>query len=436
MLGRPSQVIARLTAANGRQIQPPSWALGPTLDRARPNIGYTPTAYASSVTSDLSTITAQHIPITAYRIEAWSGMPTATFEHFIRAFHRLGIHVLAYLNCYVAANDPRYAQVIAAGLEVRTASGAPYVVPRTNGAPAVILDFTNPATVAWWQGQVTSLLADGADGFMEDFGEQVMPDMHFANGQTGATLHNAYPVIYHQATRSALDAFQWAHPGRTVFSYVRSGYNGSARYEAGVFPGDETADWSRSSGLASLAPTMLNLAVGGAWGFTTDIGGYFASSATAPSSDLFLRWAAWSALTPYFRVHNNGLFGTRMPWDFGASTLSAYESLAALHNRALPLIEHLWSTADRTGMPIERPLWLAYPSDPRAATQNQEWMLGPDVLVAPVVTPSTSGRSVYLPAGCWQQAESGPRLRGGRNIWASSPVGTLPWFAHCGTHPI
>ena len=113
---------------------------------------------------------------------------------------------------------------------------------------------------------------------MEDFGEQVQVDMHFDNGSTGWSMHNRLAVLFHRATAQAVRGFERAHPGRRIFYYTRAGYSGtpgSARFEFANFPGDETTDWSRSSGLASLTPDMLNRGIGGAYGFTTDIGGFF-----------------------------------------------------------------------------------------------------------------------------------------------------------------
>ena len=98
---------------------------------------------------------------------------------------------------------------------------------------------------------------------MEDFGEQVMADMHFSDGSTGATMHNRIAVLYHRATREALDLYARSHPGRELFSYVRAGYwgsPGSAAYEQANFPGDETTDWSRSAGLASQTRTCSTAA--------------------------------------------------------------------------------------------------------------------------------------------------------------------------------
>ena len=177
---------------------------------------------------------------------------------------------------------------------------------------------------------------------MQDFGEQVQRDMHFADGSTGRTMHNRYPVIWHRLSRRILDDWQRDHPERgPIWFFTRAGYSGrpgSAAYEMGNFPGDETTDWSAGSGLRSLAPDMLNRAVGGAFGYTTDIGGYIDFIAPPPNAELFTRWSEWAALTPYFRVHNSASTGTRMPWFYGAETLATWKSLASLHQRALPLI--------------------------------------------------------------------------------------------------
>ena len=277
----------------------------------------------------------------------------------------------------------------------------------TTDAPSTALDFTNPATVAYWNGIVAQMLGTGADGFMEDFGEQIMPDMYFHGGQTGVTMHNFYPVMYHQVTRAAVNAYLAAHPGRTFFSYARSGYTGSTGYEYANFPGDETTDFGPASGLSSLAPDMLNRSVGGAYAYTTDIGGYFNYTGNT-SKELLLRWAAWAALTPLFRLHNDGLTGTTMPWNIDADTVAKYTAFANLHNRFVPLIAQLWQEADATGLPIVRPLWLGDPGDAYGAKIGQEWLLGPDVLVAPVVTSGRRPmRSIFRPAAGKIKTRSG-----------------------------
>src|SRR3712207_5818613 len=160
---------------------------------------------------------------------------------------------------------------------------------------------------------------------------------------------------------------------------------------------------------------MLNRSIGGAFGFNTDIGGYIDSYVDDLDKELYVRWAQWAALSPIFRVHNSCCSqGVVMPWDYDAETLRLWRAAAELHRRARPLIRSLWREGRRSGMPVTRPLWLQCPNDPRAAEQDQEWLLGPDVLVAPVVEDMARERKVYFPAGCWQHAETGKQYRGPR----------------------
>ncbi|MBV8062050.1 MAG: hypothetical protein JOY51_00565 [Nevskia sp.] len=180
---------------------------------------------------------------------------------------------------------------------------------------------------------------------------------------------------------------------------------------------------------------MLNRAVGGAYGYTTDIGGYEDLYTGPTSKELLLRWAEWAALSPFFRLHNSGSTGTQMPWDFDQETIDDYRMLSQLHQRAAPLILSLWQEAQSDGLPPTRPLWLAYPNDPVAAQQDQEWLLGPDVLVAPVVTEGATTQQVYLPTGCWTYQPDGSQRAGGATVTVAAPLGTLPYFFHCGTTP-
>ena len=318
-------------------------------------------------------------------------------------------------------------------------TGAPYVFGDGFGGKAAMIDFTNPAAVAWWSARVRAALSLGADGFMLDFGEEVLPGMHFHNGQNGLQMHNAYPVYYERATRRVLDGYQHSHPGRTFFFYTRAGYSGrpgSAAYENGNFPGDETTDWTRSSGIASLIPDMLNRGVGGAFGYTTDIGGELDLHTPATTKELFLRWAELAVFTPFFRLHGSLIHGEHTPWSYDAQTVRLYDALARLHERAIPLILKLWKQAAQNGIPPDRPLWLVYPHDRRAAAQDQEFLLGPDVLVAPVVVQGARSRAVYFPGGCWHEPGARAVYHGRRFATVAAPLGRLPYFLRCATNPL
>ncbi|MBV9214165.1 MAG: hypothetical protein JOZ25_11035, partial [Actinobacteria bacterium] len=210
----------------------------------------------------------------------------------------------------------------------------------------------------------------------------------------------------------------------------------AAAFEGANFPGDETADWFHGSGLQSLASDMLNRAIFGALGFTTDIGGYIDSLSGPTNEELFLRWSEWSALTPFLRIHNDSSDTTKMPWSFGPKVEAVWRGLARLHDRALPLIRRLWARFPSTGLPPTAPLWLAAPGDRGAAVQDQEWMIGPDLLVAPVVVQGATSRAVYFPRGCWQRPGSGQSFTGPGDHVVQAPVAVLPYFSRCGTHPL
>lgn len=437
--------LAQLTAITGRQPVPPSWAVGSILDREVKYPSDPAANYQHEVRSDIGNIDRYHVPIDAYRLEGWQELPKPILAQDIARLRARGIHPLVYFRAFVGqdktgTDDPNeYARAVGNRYVATHADGTPYTFISNFNAPAAVIDFTNPATVRWWQQRIWAALDLGADGFMLDFGEQVLTDMHFHNGMTGVQMHNLLPVLYNRVTRDAIDSYVRVHPGRHIFYFTRAGSSGTpgdAAFENANFPGDETTDWTRSSGLASQTTDMLNRAIGGAYGFSTDIGGYFdLGPYQATTKELFLRWAEWAALSPMFRLHGSLLAGTHTPWSYDLQTVQIYQQLTALHLSARPLILKLWREAEQTGIPITRPLWLAYPGDAQAAQQDQEWLLGPDVLVAPVISQGAISRQVYFPTGCWQDPQTGLTIHGPSSARVAAPLEVLPYFLQCGTHP-
>lgn len=445
--GAPSTSVDTLTAMTGRHHTPPDWALGPMLDRLVKNDGETYQDYQSNLAQDIVDIDRYQLPLSAYRIEGWGfphgnhGLALHTWVHakkqatMIRQLKARGIHPLAYIRPWL---EPGSAPV-KAGYAATKQNGKPYIVSGSSNRRFALVDFTNPDAVAWWQRQVKGILDLGFDGFMQDYGEQVLFDMHFADGTTGFTRHNDYFTLYAKATRDEVDRYEAEHPARHPWFFTRAGYTGlpgTTAYEDANFPGDETTDWSRTSGLQSLTTDMLSRAVGGAYGFTTDIGGYFDYTSPVTTKELFLRWAEWAALSPTFRLHGSGKNGTHTPWSYDKQTVRIYKNFSRLHLRAEPLLKQLWAEAQATGAPPTRPLWWQDPDDRAGWDQDQEWLLGPDLLVAPVVTKGATTRTAYLPAGCWQLHGKGEEYDGQASVTVDAPLGLLPWFSRCGTTPL
>ena len=447
--GGPKRSTRTLTALTGRHSLPPTWALGTMMDRLVKNGAETFADYQKNLKADIRNIDKYHLPLTAYRIEGWGfpdggvnhGLALHTWVHakqqaaMIRKLRARGIHPLAYLRPWISPGSAPAKK----GYVATHADGTPYYVTGSGGMRFGLVDFTKPAAVRWWQQQVKDVLDLGFDGFMQDYGEQVLFDMHFADGTTGVTRHNDYLTLYAKATMQEVRRYERAHPKRHPWFFTRAGYTGlpgTTAYEFSNFPGDETTDWGRASGLASLTTDMLNRAVGGAYGYATDIGGYFDYTSPPTTKELFIRWAEWAALSPVFRLHGSGHSGTHTPWSYDAQTVRVYKQLSRLHLRARSLIARLWKRADRTGAPPTRPLWWQYPNDPNGWQQDQEWLLGTNLLVAPVVEEGATSREVYLPQGCWQLHGQGDDLAGQNTITVDAGLATLPWFTRCGTDPL
>jgi alpha-glucosidase (family GH31 glycosyl hydrolase) len=417
--GAPADAIGTITAISGRHRVPPDWALGPMIDRVA--YGLSPAEYEAVIRDDLATLDRYRIPLSGYRIEQWEILPEAVLRDLIAELESRGIHPVAYVLS-------------------RTGDPPP-------GAVHGLLDFTDAAETRAWEERIRRVLDLGFDGFMQDFGEETLLDMTFSDGSTGAQMHNRYPILYHEATRRVIDEYEREHPGREIFFYTRAGFSGSpgsAAYESANFPGDETTDWSIGSGLPSITPDMLNRAVGGAFGFSTDIGGYLdlprylrvTDTGVGTTKELLIRWTQWATFSPVFRLHGANPMGTHVPWLYDEETVELYRRYSELRVRAAPLIGELWEEAERTGIPPTRPMWLAEPDNPAARAADQQWMLGDDLLVAPVVTEAATSRDVYFPEGCWEDQHTAQRFRGPTTASVAAPLDVLPHFARCDTEPV
>jgi len=443
--GVPMVSLPKLTAVTGRHRVPPLWALGVIIDRSTVAFTQQPDGYLKQVEDDLQKIDSLGIKLSTYRVEGWFELAPEVRQRLLKAFQARNVKVLAYVRSFAAIDgagteDPSiFTEVLQQGYAVQNMAGVPYLYPGNFFGLSALIDFTQPAALTWWKNRIKALMDEGVSGFMQDFGEQVMSDMRFADGRSGEVMHNRYPAIYHKATREALDEWQAAHGQQEdVWFFTRGGYSGrdgTPHSESANFAGDGNTDFSVSSGLGAQAPDMLNRGLSGAVGFTTDIGGYFDFVTPATTKELLIRWSQWAVFSPYMRLHGSVNAGTHMPWNYDDETLAEWKRLTDLRYRARGYIAKVFRDANASGLPVARPLWLAFPGDAKAAASTQEWMLGDDLLTAPVVTEGAVTRSLYLPAGCWQHGESGQQFQGARTIEVPAPLRSLPYFTRCGTRP-
>ena len=438
------------TAAAGRAPAPPAWIYAPWIDvlnegegEAAPNgAGFTG---GPRVKADLDAIVAKleelEIPVGTLGVEGWHKVldeegPQA--KAYFAGLRAKGFHLSGYWNPFTSPAGKGFASARDQGLFIKDATGQPYPIVTNRFGVSNVIDFSAPGARDYWKQQLDRSADLGFEGFMEDFGEFVTEGMVFADGNPPDLAHNAYPGLYHAAGRAAIDAQAREMPGFEPWFYVRAGHTGTSASTGGVFPGDETTDWSLASGLPSVVPALLNHALGGSSTFTTDVGGYLDLTAPRTSPELLTRWSQLAAFTPISRIHNSTGKGTLLPWEADVSTLDAYRRYARAKVKLAPAMDR-WSrraAADGTIGPV-RPLLLDDPS-PAAAAVGDQWRIGRDLLVAPILAPGARSRSVYLPAGeRWERvrvaqdgslAGEGPMLTGGQRVVADAPLADIPLY--------
>lgn len=376
-------------------------------------------------------------------MEGWQAVPGK--ETFFPALRERGFHLSAYWNPFHSPGNAAYDEALRRDIFVKDPAGRPYPIVTNRGGRSYVIDYSHPAAQPYWTEQIARSARLGFEAFMHDFGEFVTEGMRFHNGSPPDLEHNAYPVRYHRTARVAVEDFASRNESFEPFFYVRSGYSpieggeGVTGSTSGVFPGDETTDWAEGSGLPSVVPVMLNLAMGGSFTFTTDVGGYLDLLAPRTSAELFTRWAQLAAFTAVSRIHNSTFHGSAYPWSFGRETLDIYRRYAKAKVRLIPLVDRWARRAAAYGAigPV-RPLVLD-DSSAEATSIHDQWLLGRDILVAPVLEKGATSRSVYLPAGSrWRRvvvSEAGElepaaaSEEGGQRVTAPAPITDIPIFA-------
>lgn len=355
-------------------------------------------------------------------------------KKFIEDLHRRGLKLCLWEHSYISVESELYDYGKERGYFAKTPDGEPYIIdyglslaPRPDGvirvatpetswnARVAIIDLTNDEAYRWFQELHRPVLEMGADVFKTDFGEDVPEDAVFANGKTGAEMHNLYPFLYNQAVYEATrevrgEAAVWA----------RSGTAGNQRYPI-HWSGDPGADFDN---LACTIRGGLSFGQSGFPFWSHDIGGYRGT----PTPHLYIRWAQFGLLSSHSRMHADS---PREPRHFGERAVEIVREFVKLRYRLFPYLYSASIEASKTGMPVLRAMPLAYPGDLNARGKDLQYMLGSRLLVAPIYDEGFA-RSVYLPEGSWLDFWTREKYEGGRNYVVEAPLERIPIFVKAG----
>lgn len=421
---------------------PPRWAFAPQQWRNEHHA-------TSEVLDDAHQMRALGIPGSVMWIDnPWqTGYNTFVFDEqrfvaidaALAELRTLGYRVIVWSTPYLlptGASAADYGEARRRGLVVTDDAGAPIDFPWKEG-PVALIDFTNPEATAFWRERIGRVVARGISGFKLDYGEDVVPELYGARlGLRTAAGDNQ--EVHGIFNRSYHDAYLGALPAGDGFLITRAGAWGEQDRNTAIWPGDLDSDFSRHGvdngdgernvgGLPAAIAGGLSLSVSGYPFYGSDIGGY---REALPTSEALIRWSQYAALGTIMQLGGGG--PSHNPWDatlFDPAALSVYRTFARLHLDLNPLIWSLAVVAGRDGTPVNRPCRFVYPE---AACDDAMFLLGDDVLVAPVIEPGATTRTVVLPPGRWIDWWTGAATDGDgvTAITAAAPLDTLPlWRA-------
>jgi alpha-glucosidase len=434
----PKKVIGRFSELVGRSPLPPRWAIGYIQSR----YSYYPERTLRFIAENFR---HRRIPcdglfldvdyMDGFRSFTWDKSRFPDPHRMLSDLRQQGFHIIAIVDPYVKV-DPNYwvyQQGLAGGHFLKKPDGKPYVGGGWPGE-SVFPDFASQKVRAWWGSLFKRQLEEGLAGFLTDMNE---PTIIKPGGQPAtfdldlvhetdhgptphAKIHNVYGMLESAATR---DGMLRVRPNERPLVITRATYAGGQRYAA-QWSGDNWGTWDH---LRLSMPMLMTMGLSGLQFSGADIGGIF----PVPSPELYTRWLEAGVFTPFCWTHSGGP-GNLEPWAFGNRLEEINRHSIELRYRLLPYLYNAFWEAAENGIPIMRPLLLEYPDDPMAVQQNDEFLFGNDLLVAPVTKDDDIRREVYLPRGVWYDFWTDRRSTGPRRLTVDAPLERIPLFVRGG----
>jgi alpha-D-xyloside xylohydrolase len=365
----------------------------------------------------------------------------------VRELESLGIKLMVSIWPTVNPDSENFAELQRRGLLVRAEHGANTFLsfPDSNtggrNVDLYLLDATHPEARRFiWDKVRENYYRHGIKAWWLDAIEPELPSHDHANVRyhlgNGLEVGGIYPQMQEQAFHDGMTAAGESE----VLTLCRSAFAGSQRFGAAVWSGDI---YSTFEVLAGQIRAGLNMAMSGIPWWTTDIGGFFGGQVQSEYfRELIVRWFQFGVFCPIFRLHgwrdsrysttecsDPTTGGPNEVWSFGDKAYGIIRELLFLRERLRPYIMEQMRVASAKGAPVMRPLFFDFPDDPLATTVEDQFMFGPDILVAPVVQQGATKRSVYLPASTeWTEAWTGVKIAGGQRIEVAAPLERIPVF--------
>jgi alpha-glucosidase len=441
----PTELIKEHTDIVGRMRPLPEWISSGAI------IGLQ--GGTNKVLDVYSLLKKYNVPIAAFWLQDWVGQRKTSFgkqlwwnweldnerypnwDNLVKDLEKDGIKVLAYTSPFLidAREKPNFKRNLfheAAKKKhlINNSQGEPYLIQNSDFS-AGLIDLTNQKAWNWYKSVLKDQLLDiGISGWMADFGEALPYDANMSSGESGAVVHNQYPELWAQFNRELIEE---ASNGNELIAFHRSGYINSPKYATLFWLGDQMVTWDHYDGLKTAVTALLSSGISGYSLNHSDIGGY--TGFTTPflnyhrDQELLLRWIELNAFTTVLRTHEGNLPDKFMQIYSNEETLKHFSKFAKIYSAWGFYRKQLMEEASTNGLPVVRHLFIHYPDDTHVyKISHQEFMIGTELLVTPVLKPKSDEVDVYLPQGQWVHIWSDQiygNVERGKNITISAPLG-------------
>ena len=404
--GEPKDILDEYTDLVGKPGMPPLWSFGTWMSRITyfsEKEGYD---VAANIRKNKYPCDVIHFDTGWFDVDwqcdyKFSENRFQNPQQMLKDLRSQGFHVCLWQLPYFTPKNRYFSELIEKDMYVKNGNGElPY--------EDVVLDFSNPETVKWYQDKLAGLLNIGVSAIKVDFGEAAPLNGIYASGKSGWYEHNLYPVRYDMAVSEITKKLH-----NENIMWARAAWAGSQRYP--LHWGGDAA--TTNTGLLGTLCAGLSFGLSGFSFWSHDMGGFVKST----PEDLYCRWIPFGFLTSHTRAH--GAPPTE-PWLYDSKRVQdVFRKSAEMKYRLMPYVYAQAKECTEKGLPMLRALFVEFPDDPGAWKVDDEYLFGSQILVAPLLEFGMTGRTVYLPEGKWIDYQTEKVYEGG---WHRIEAGSLP----------
>lgn len=404
--GEPKDILDEYTDLVGKPGMPPLWSFGTWMSRITyfsEKEGYD---VAANIRKNKYPCDVIHFDTGWFDVDwqcdyKFSENRFQNPQQMLKDLRSQGFHVCLWQLPYFTPKNRYFSELIEKDMYVKNGNGElPY--------EDVVLDFSNPETVKWYQDKLAGLLNIGVSAIKVDFGEAAPLNGIYASGKSGWYEHNLYPVRYDMAVSEITKKLH-----NENIMWARAAWAGSQRYP--LHWGGDAA--TTNTGLLGTLRAGLSFGLSGFSFWSHDMGGFVKST----PEDLYCRWIPFGFLTSHTRAH--GVPPTE-PWLYDSKRVQdVFRKSAEMKYRLMPYVYAQARECTEKGLPMLRALFVEFPDDPGAWKVDDEYLFGSQILVAPLLESGMTGRTVYLPEGKWIDYQTEKVYEGG---WHRIEAGSLP----------